>query len=74
MSEATETQTLLNERDWSVIRADTRARHPRMVKISRLGMETKDMMGKGNDRHQGPEAGLVNFWLPTIYSHLDFPC
>ena len=73
MSETTKAQTLLDERLESVIRADVRARHPRMVQISQLGMERKDILGKGNN-HQGPEAGPINLWLSTVYSHLGFPC
>lgn len=59
MSETTKAQTLLDERLESVIRADVRARHPRTVQISQLGMERKDILGKENN-HQGPEAGPVN--------------
>lgn len=56
----------------SGIRADIRARHPRTVQISQLGMGRKDILGKGNN-HQGPEAGLVNFWLSMVYSHMASP-
>lgn len=43
MLEAIESQTLLNER----LGVDVRAWHPRMGKISQLGLERRNILGQG---------------------------